>query len=185
MKTLKGLTLIEVLVTLVITSIGLMGLVSLQMQALKATQDTGNRSQAMWVFNDLVNRIRANETVSASYITNGNVDCGAQPAAICSNYNDGNATTNAANCTTAQLAAWDVFEVACGAPRNVSVRGNPIADLPGAALNITCLNAGCGNGDPLVVTLTWRARTDINEITGSAQRNATANLLTISETITP
>ena len=185
MKILKGLTLIEVLVTLVITSIGLMGLVSLQMQALKATQDTGNRSQAMWVFNDLVNRIRANETASASYITNGVVDCGAQPATVCSNYHDGNAAANAVNCTTAQLAAWDVFEVACGAPRTVSVRGNPIADLPGAALNITCLNAGCGNGDPLVVTLTWRARTDINEITGNAQRNANANMLTISETITP
>jgi len=185
MKQIKGLTLIEVLVTLVITSIGLMGLVSLQMQALKATQDTGNRSQAMWVFNDLVNRIRANETVSASYITNGNVDCGAQPAAVCSNYHDGNAATNAANCTTAQLAAWDVFEVACGAPRIAGVRGNSVSNLPASTLNIACLNAGCGNGDPLVVTLTWRARTDISEVTGTAQRNANANLLTISETITP
>ena len=185
MKLMKGLTLVEVLVTLVITSIGLMGLVSLQMQALKATQDSGNRSQAMWVFNDLVNRIRANETVSASYISNGNVDCAAQPATVCSNFNNGNATTNAANCTTAQLAAWDVFEVACGAPRIAGVRGNPVADLPEATLNIACLNAGCGNGDPLVVTLTWRARTDVSEVTGSAQANANANLLTISETITP
>jgi type IV pilus assembly protein PilV len=44
---LKGLSLIEVLVTITITSIGLMGLVSLQMQAVRATTDSGNHSQRL------------------------------------------------------------------------------------------------------------------------------------------
>lgn len=109
---IKGLSLIEVLVTIVITSIGLMGLVSLQMQSVLATSDTGNRSHAIWVFNDIINRIHANEIASAKYIGAGPIACNA-PAKVCSSYHDGSNTVNAVNCTGAELAAWDRYEVAC------------------------------------------------------------------------
>ena len=179
----SGLTLIEILVTMVITSIGLMGLLSLQMQAMKATQDTGNKSQAIWIFNDLASRIRANENSSLSY-ANGLVNC-AQPAVVCSNFFNGAVTTTAAICTGPQLAAWDLFEVACGAPRIGNVRGNPISNLPGALLTIACANpAVCGNGDPLSATLTWRARVDVTEIDGRI-RLANDNLITQTRTIHP
>lgn len=182
-KAHQGLTLIEVLVTIAITSIGLMGLVSLQLQAIRATTDSGNRSQAVWVFNDIINRIHANEASSASYITGGPVVCGGVPT-VCSNYNTGLATTNSANCTGPQMAAWDLFEVACGAPKANNFSGNAITYLPQAQLTITCANPGCGNGDPLNITLQWRAKADIESITG-AQRNAASGLLTLTDVITP
>jgi type IV pilus assembly protein PilV len=185
----SGLTLIEVLVTIVITSIGLMGLLSLQMQAMKATQDAGNQSHSIWILNDLANRIRANESSSLSYAI-GAVGCAAgTPVPVCSNYFDGFATTPAAICTGPQLAAWDLFEVACGAPRvNLGfgiIRGNPIQDLPGSALTVVCITPiGCDNGDSLLVTLTWRARTDVAEIEGRA-RLANDNLITQIRIVNP
>lgn len=192
----SGLTLIEVLVTLVITSIGLMGLFSLQMQAMKATQDAGNRSQTIWIFNDLSSRIRANSTSSSSYVTGplvtDIVDCTEDPAVVCSNYFDGITRTTSATCTGPQLAAWDLFEVACGAPRNTtSIRGNPIADLPdlpgtrnGPRLSVNCVTAGCDDGESLLITLTWRARLDITEVDGRL-RQANDNLITQTRTVNP
>lgn len=179
----KGLTLIEVLVTVVITSIGLMGLLSLQMHAFKATQDSGNRSQAIWLFNDIVNRIRANEGASASYTQA--INCN-MPAAVCSNYNRGEAVgVPAVACSSVQLARWDLFEVACGAPRLNGVNGNNVDHLPGAQLTIACANgAACNNGDPLTITLNWRAKIDSRQITGG-NRGANDNLLTITDTIIP
>jgi type IV pilus assembly protein PilV len=183
-KKASGLTLIEILVTMVITSIGLMGLLSLQMQAMKATQDTGNKSQAIWIFNDLANRIRANETSSVSYAV-GLVNCAAPPVAVCSNFFNGAATTTSAICTGPQLAAWDLFEIACGAPRNGTIRGNPISNLPGAQLTVVCVTpAGCANGDPLLATLTWRARLDIAELDGRI-RAANDNLITQTRVLNP
>jgi type IV pilus assembly protein PilV len=181
----KGLSLIEVLVTITITSIGLMGLVSLQLQAVRATTDSGNRSQAIWVFNDIINRIHANEEFSSDYVTPVPVDCAAPPAVICSSYHTGTALVQAAAiCTGTQLAAWDLYEVACGTPKANGYFGNSITYLPTAQLTISCVNAGCGHGDPLNINLQWRAKADNESVTGAA-RNANSGLLTLSDVITP
>lgn len=181
-KKMKGLSLVEVLVTIVITSIGLMGLVSLQMQSVLATSDTGNRSHAIWVFNDIVNRIHANEIASASYINAGPIACNA-PAKVCSSYHDGSNTINAVNCTGAELAAWDRYEVACQL-RPAPFFGDATRYLPNAQLTIACPSGVCNNGDPLQITLQWRARMDDEAITGAA-RTANSGLLTITDVITP
>lgn len=184
-KRSSGLTLIEVLVTMVITSIGLMGLLSLQMQAMKATQDAGNQSQSIWIFNDIANRIRVNEGSSSSYAV-GVVVCGDAPEVVCSNYFDGGADRRTAViCTGPQLAAWDLFEVTCGAPRVAGVRSNPVSNLPGAQLSVTCVNpAVCGDGDPLRITLSWRARVDVVEVDGR-RRQANDNLITQIREVNP
>ncbi len=194
MKRHHGLSLIEVLVTITITSIGLMGLVSLQMQAVKATTDSGNRSQAVWVFNDIINRIHANEVASSNYITAGFYNCDLAPANLtrCSSYNTGTVTQPAvAECTGAEMAAWDLFEVACGAPKadaadgSTRYLGNSIDYLPNARLAVACANGGaCVDGDPLTITLQWRAKAEQGAITGAA-RSATSGLLTLTDVVTP
>ena len=181
----SGLTLIEVLVTMLITSIGLMGLFSLQMQALKATQDTGNHSQSIWIFNDIKDRIRANQVSSSSYVGANPVNCSAIPPVVCSNYFDGQSITTAAVCTGPQLATWDLFEVACGAPRSsANIKGNPVSGLPGARLTVSCVTPGCDDGDALLITLSWRARTDVTEIDGRI-RQANDNLITQTRVVNP
>lgn len=191
---IKGLSLIEVLVTITITSIGLMGLVSLQMQAVRATTDSGNRSQAVWLFNDIISRIHANEVASASYVTPANyivaagqnrpAVCDGVIAPACTSYHTGTALVAAADCTSAQQAAWDLYEIACGTPKTLGFQGNSISYLPQAQLTISCVTAGCGNGDPLNLTLQWRAKTDDEATTGVA-RTAASGLLTLTDVITP
>jgi len=194
-KKSAGLTLIEVLVTIAITSIGLMGLLSLQMQALKATQDAGNYSHATWILNDLASRIRANRNASLSYTTAINCPTDSTkvlPAIVCSNYATGSSRAGSAACTGPELAAWDVFEVSCGMPRdNININGNPIDALPsnpgspqGPILSVTCVDLGCTNGDPLMLRLTWSARMDATEASG-AIRQAGDNRLTASRMVRP
>lgn len=179
-----GLSLIEVLVTITITSIGLMGLVSLQMQAVRATNDSGNRSQAVWVFNDIINRIHANEAFSDEYVSAGVISCTAVTT-ICSRYHKGGSggPVEPANCTGEQQAAWDKYEVACPL-RPGSLIGDANKYLPDVELSIACVAAGCGPGDPLRITLEWRARVNDEEITG-AVRDADSGLLTLTDVITP
>lgn len=178
----SGLSLIEILVTIAITSIGLMGLVSLQMQSAITTSDMGNRSHAIWVFNDIVNRIHANEIASASYISAGAVNCNA-PTKTCSAFHNGTDAIAAEICTGSELAAWDRYEVACQLRPNTFF-GDGSRYLPNAQLMITCPSAPCADGDPLQVSLQWRARSDNEAITGEA-RTANSGLLTISDIITP
>lgn len=58
-----GLTLIEVLVALLVLSIGILGAAIVQLNALKQTDSAMRSSQASFVVNDLFERVRANSDV--------------------------------------------------------------------------------------------------------------------------
>lgn len=65
----RGVTLIEVLVTLVIISLGLLGAAALQSRLQMSEMEAYQRSQAMLLLNDMANRIATNRNAAASYIT--------------------------------------------------------------------------------------------------------------------
>lgn len=112
-RTQKGATLIEVLISLLILSIGLLGMTGLQTVSLRNTQSAYLRTQASIASNDIVERIRANQqgVEASSYDANA----GAVTAAC-------NAI---AGCTAAQLAANDIAEwnaaLAAGLPSGVGI----------------------------------------------------------------
>ncbi|MCQ4262306.1 type IV pilus modification protein PilV [Stutzerimonas stutzeri] len=56
----RGATLIEVLVAMLILSVGLLGLASMQMTALQSNQSAYYRSQATVLAYDIIDRMRAN-----------------------------------------------------------------------------------------------------------------------------
>lgn len=56
----RGMTLIEVLVTLLLVSVGLLGVAALQLASLKNNQEAYVRSQASVLAGDILDRIRAN-----------------------------------------------------------------------------------------------------------------------------
>jgi len=56
-----GMTLIEVLVTLVLISVGLLGVAALQLTSLKSTQESYVRSQAAMLAADMLDRMRSNQ----------------------------------------------------------------------------------------------------------------------------
>jgi type IV pilus assembly protein PilV len=56
-----GMTLVEVLVTLVLTSVGLLGVAALQLTTLKGNQEAFVRSQASVLAGYILDRMRANQ----------------------------------------------------------------------------------------------------------------------------
>lgn len=94
----SGATLIEVLISLLILAIGLLGMTGLQTVSLRNTQSAYLRTQASIASNDIVERIRANlQGVEAN---NYDANAGAATAAC----------NTIAGCTAGQLAANDIAE---------------------------------------------------------------------------
>jgi type IV pilus assembly protein PilV len=58
----RGMTLVEVLVTLVLISVGLLGIAALQLTSLKGNPESYVRTQAAMLAADLLDRMRANQT---------------------------------------------------------------------------------------------------------------------------
>ena len=96
-SSIGGFTLLEVLVALVVLSIGLLGLAGLQLTSVTNTRDAYYRSQALMLSYDIADRMRANLTG----VENDDYDAitGAAVAAC----------RTTAGCTPAQLATDDVF----------------------------------------------------------------------------
>lgn len=72
-----GFSMVEVLITIVILMIGLLGLAGLQTKALTAQMEAYQRSQALILLKDMADRINANRKNAALYVTELN------PAASC------------------------------------------------------------------------------------------------------
>jgi type IV pilus assembly protein PilV len=68
-RRVAGFTLIEVLVALVVLSIGLLGIAALYVETLRANRSALVRTQAIALASDLADRIRANRNPADAYIT--------------------------------------------------------------------------------------------------------------------
>lgn len=100
-RTQRGFTLIEVLVTVIILAIGLLGLAGLQLGGLRYSFSAYQRSQATIMANDIVDRMRANRTVAEA--GGYDIDLGDEP-------DEEDCTGIAENCTSATLADADLYE---------------------------------------------------------------------------
>src|SRR5215831_5374790 len=65
----RGTSMIEILVTIVITSIGLLGLAGLQSRMQISEVESYQRSQALILLSDMASRLDANHRVAANYVT--------------------------------------------------------------------------------------------------------------------
>lgn len=95
---LKGFTLIEVLIALLVLAIGLLGVLALQATSLQHNQSAYLESQAAFLANDVLDRMRANKVNAPSYKTDL-----------------GDSVTSAKNCasgscTPLELASWDLSQ---------------------------------------------------------------------------
>ncbi|MFC0709840.1 type IV pilus modification protein PilV [Azorhizophilus paspali] len=64
-----GVTLIEVLVTLLILSVGLLGMAALQVRLQQSEMEAYQRVQALLLLSDMANRISANRNAAEGYVT--------------------------------------------------------------------------------------------------------------------
>lgn len=94
-QALRGFTIVEALVALVVLAVGMLGIASLYVTTLRASGSATSRMQAINLAGDLGDRIRANRTARAAY---------AGAAAATLNTCIGAAVT----CPAAQMAAHDL-----------------------------------------------------------------------------
>lgn len=80
MKHQKGFSLIEVLVTMVIISFGLLGIAGVIVNALKNNNSSYARTQASVLANDIIDRMRANRTTAETAPYAYNLALTADPA---------------------------------------------------------------------------------------------------------
>ena len=151
MKRQQGITLVEVLITVLITAFGIVGLVSLQLSALQANQLAAQKAVGGWLVQDLVERMRANPSGANAYT--GSADC-TNPVRSCLNQ----------SCTPAELAAWDIADAMCAdrGDGNTLTARTMTVDL--------CANAApaaaCATNASHRVTLSW-ATAQANSSVGS------------------
>ena len=79
----RGTSMLEILVTLLILAIGMLGLAALQGRAHTSELESYQRGQALVLLQDLSSRMEGNLTNAASYVTSG-VGTGATDASDCS-----------------------------------------------------------------------------------------------------
>lgn len=121
----RGLTLVESMITLLVISIGLLGIAALQITSMKQNSSALNHSQAVWIAYNMADRIRANITEFTNYAgtdTNNaySQDCMSGPC-------------NTGEIVTSDSADWTTH----------------VRNLPGGRGTIT------GNATQLVIAVMW------------------------------
>jgi type IV pilus assembly protein PilV len=91
----SGFSLVEVLITLVIMSVGMLGIAGLYVQSMQAGRTSMFRHHAVTLAGDVADRIRANPTADIAYT-----------AAVGVN---NNCVLGGIDCTPAQMAANDIL----------------------------------------------------------------------------
>lgn len=92
-----GASLIEILISLLMISLGIMGLVTTQMNTMTNNREAYFRTQATVLAYDIIDRLRANreEAIAGSYV----VELG-----------DNSGTSCETNCSPVQIAQADIFD---------------------------------------------------------------------------
>lgn len=129
MKRERGFTLLEVLIALVVLSIGLLGLAALQTTILRSSHSADLRTQATFLAYDMTDRLRANmDGLQSGYYVNANA------ASRSCTYN-ADTDTAASNCTANQIAENDIDEWDAAIAR----------DLP-SGVGVVCLDSSPDDG---------------------------------------
>jgi type IV pilus assembly protein PilV len=141
----RGFTLIEVLVALVILSIGLMGIAKLMLYSSHSNDSAYLRSQATNLAYQILDDMRANNAAIASYATPSTVAV-ADPGLNC--------VGAASTCTNPQVALYDVYQWKLrldAAP----VPPNPPGALPGGFGQIVTTPTPLGAQTQVTITVSW------------------------------
>lgn len=159
----RGATLIEVLISMLVLAVGILGLMGLQINGKRTTYEALQRSAAVSLAQDMVNRMRANPNVAPTVtFLNDNYDTGgaytgdgvggdqvAAPPTDCA--------AAGANCTPAQLAAYDL--AAWEARLDDAVTSNGLVN-PTGCIDV---DTSAADGSLVTVMVAWESRVDLDQ----------------------
>jgi len=145
-----GFSLIEVLVAVLLLSIGILCAAGAQVASLRTRQGTGLMSNAVQLASTLADRMRANSTQMPAYLQlqyDASGQGAPSPGAIC---------LGGARCTAEQIAAFDAYDI-----KQALYTG-----FPGGRV-VVCRDEGravmaweCAGGaaSPIVIKVGWRGK---------------------------
>lgn len=149
----NGFSMIEVLISVVILLVGLLGLAGLQVRSQQAEMESYQRAQALILLQDMVDRINTNRAVAPCYAitsdtSNGSPYFGASSSAwtTCTS-----GTLEQQGLANADMTAWDA--ALKGAGENSS--GSAVGAMNGARGCVTKTGVGT-----YVVAVSWQGTND-------------------------
>lgn len=157
-----GFSLIEVMVALVILVIGLIGIFNLHIVAKRSSFESFQQTQAAYLANDILSRMKLNRTVLASYA--GKFEALGAAADSCD--------TSTATCNPTEMKNWDLYQwrwLLTGAAEknesNVSVGG---LDTPVGCISIA--------GDDVTIAIAWQGIRETKNKSEESNCDTTAGL---------
>jgi type IV pilus assembly protein PilV len=146
----KGFSLIEVMVSLVIMVIGLIGIFNLHIISKQGSFESFQQTQASYYANDMINRMRLNSLQLVNYD-------GKYEAILPSKAEPSPACGVGALCTPAQMTAWDIYEwQAAFSGLAEIVDSKPVGglDTPSACITVSA--------NTVTVVIVWRGIRETN-----------------------
>ena len=150
-----GYTLIEILIAVVIISIGLLGMAGIQLKGMRGTQNSFLQTEAATLANNIAERMHANPNGSLyAGINSTSYDCDTPPTTPkkCDRQSDGTVDS----CSAADMATFDIDTWLCGTP---GVKNS----LPNGSASVTCIDnnttdsIACSPGSTMHISLNWTA----------------------------
>lgn len=140
----RGFYLLEILIAVVVLSIGLLGIGNLQLKSKRANFESSQRSVAALLAQDMLVRMRANPSALDIYTSGGN-----GRTLTGSSILTGSCT---ANCTHNQLANFDLFQAE-----------QSMSDVNSGLSSPTfCITGPDGGPGTYTVTLSWKGLTKLS-----------------------
>lgn len=136
-----GVGMIEVLVALLVMSIGILGFAGLQLRAIDGTEEAHYRTQATAIAADLAERIAANPQEEATYIDVNSWSAANFPSSMPPSWNSCTGT----NCATDDMADNDILQI----------RTQAALLLPGGQVSAEA----CASSAATCITVTWNDMT--------------------------
>lgn len=126
----EGFTLVEVLIALIVISVGMLGIAGLYLHSIQAGRTSVFRHQAITLAGDIADRIRANPAAGVNYQAVGQ---------------DNGCVNGTVNCTPTEMAQNDI-----------AIWDAQAADsLPGGQVAINFTDNGGVTPDTYQITITW------------------------------
>lgn len=142
----KGATMLEILVSILVLSLGLLGVAGLQTTGLKSNHSAYLRSQATHIANDIIDRMRTNrEGVGLGLYSS--VNSSTLPA-------NPNCISTAAGCNATQLAQHDIREWA--------LSGQALLPSFVGSISVDGLGTATTRDDVFVIRVQWNDKSDTN-----------------------
>jgi type IV pilus assembly protein PilV len=164
----RGFSLIELLIALIVFSIGLLAVAGLQTVSKQANFESLQRTAGSQIAYGMLEDMRVNGDAIAIYLASGEIGggaLGAEPAPNCS---------GASECNSAQKAAHDLWFWEQMLDGNFEMNGN--AGTGGLVLPTLCVTGPVGGGAGThTVTIAWRGSASMSNGNASACGSAGGN----------